>query len=236
MKKDYIWIGIGCVILGVFISFQMKFVQGTYLNGTTPTQKTTEILNELSAVKNEKEELLAQIETLESQLEDIQGSAANENAVIKGLTEELNRYKNFAGMTKVQGQGILVTIDNPPQDSSYGVDLNINYDYKLILELINELNSAGAEAISINDQRMVNNTEVRFASSQINVNTVPLTSPFTIKAIGNSRTLQGALNQRFGIVSTIRDMGYYIEVKEVDNLELPAFNGSIKFNYAAPVK
>ncbi|MBS7527541.1 DUF881 domain-containing protein [Fusibacter paucivorans] len=236
MKKDYIWIGIGCVILGVFISFQMKFVQGTYLNGTTPTQKTTEILNELSAVKSEKEELLSQIETLESQLGDIQGSAANENAVIKGLTEELNRFKNFAGMTKVQGQGILVTIDNPPQDSSYGVDLNINYDYKLILELINELNSAGAEAISINDQRMVNNTEVRFASSQINVNTVPLTAPFTIKAIGNSRTLQGALNQRFGIVSTIRAMGYYIEVKEVDNLELPAFNGSIKFYYATPVK
>lgn len=236
MRKDYIWIGIGCIILGVFIAFQMKFVQGTYLNGSTPTQKTTEILNELSAVKSEKEELLSEIETLEQQLEEIQGSAANESAVVKSITDELNRYKNFAGMTKVQGQGILISLDNPPEDSSYGVDVNISYDYKLLLELINELNSAGAEAISINDQRMVNNTEVRLAGSQINVNLIPLTPPFTIKAIGNSDTLEGAMNQRFGIVSTIRDMGYYIEVKKVDNLELPAFNGSIKFNYASPVK
>ena len=236
MKKDYIWIGIGCVILGIFIAFQMKFVQGTYLNGTTPTQKTTEILNELSAVKSEKETLLDEIETLEAQLEDIQGSAASENAVIKSLTDELNRYKNFAGMTKVQGQGILITIDNPPADSSYGSDVNIVYDYKLILDLLNELNSAGAEAISINDQRMVNNTEVRFAGTQINVNTIPLNSPFAIKAIGNSSTLEGAINQRFGIVSTIRDMGYYIEVKEIDNLEIPGFNGSIKFDYATTVK
>jgi len=104
------------------------------------------------------------------------------------------------------------------------------------LDLLNELNSAGAEAISINDQRMVNNTEVRFAGTQINVNTIPLNSPFSIKAIGNSSTLEGAINQRFGIVSTIRDLGYYIEVKEIDNLEIPGFNGSIKFDYATTVK
>ena len=49
MKKDYIWIGLACVVLGIFMAFQMKFIQGTHLDGATPTQKTVEILNELSA-------------------------------------------------------------------------------------------------------------------------------------------------------------------------------------------
>jgi uncharacterized protein YlxW (UPF0749 family) len=139
-------------------------------------------------------------------------------------------------MTKVSGTGIMITIDNPPQDVNLGLDKNIAYDYKLILDLINELNSAGAEAIAINEQRMVNNTEVRLAGTQVNVNTIPISPPFVIKAIGNSRTLDGALNQRFGIVQNIREIGYYIEVKQVETIELPAFNGSIKFQYANTVR
>ena len=236
MKKDSLWIGFACIVLGVFIAFQMKFVQGTYLSGSSPTQKTTEILNELSAVKAEKETLIEEIERLEEQLDKIQNSASEESAVVKNLTDELNRYKSFSGMTKVSGTGIVVTIDNPPSDINATLDKNIAYDYKMMLDLINELNSAGAEAISINEQRMVNNTEVRFAGNQVNVNTLPISPPFVIKAIGSSETLDSAIHIRFGIVQLLQEAGYYVEVKQVENLEIPAFNGSIKFRYAITVK
>ncbi len=236
MKKDSLWIGFACIVLGVFIAFQMKFVQGTYLNGSSPTQKTTEILNELSAVKAEKETLIEEIERLEDQLDKIQNSASEESAVVKNLTDELNRFKAFSGMTKVSGTGIIVTIDNPPSDINATLDKNIALDYKMILDLINELNSAGAEAISINEQRMVNNTEVRLAGSQVNVNTLPITPPFVIKAIGSSETLDSAIHIRFGIVQLLQEAGYYVEVKQVENLEIPAFNGSITFRYANTVK
>lgn len=236
MKKDSLWIGFACIVLGVFIAFQMKFVQGTYLSGSSPTQKTTEILNELSAVKAEKETLIEEIERLEEQLDKIQNSASEESAVVKNLTDELNRYKSFSGMTKVSGTGIVVTIDNPPSDINATLDKNIAYDYKMMLDLINELNSAGAEAISINEQRMVNNTEVRLAGNQVNVNTLPISPPFVIKAIGSSETLDSAIHIRFGIVQLLQEAGYYVEVKQVENLEIPAFNGSIKFRYAITVK
>jgi len=236
MKKDSIWIGGACIVLGIFIAFQMKFVQGTYLQGATPTQKSSEIINELNSVKAEKDALLEEIDTLEKQLETIQGSASEENAVVANLNNELNKYKLFAGMTKVQGPGLLITIDNPPTDDSFASDVNINTDYSIFLQILNELNSAGAEAISINEQRIVNTTEVRLAGSHINVNTIPLSSPFIIKVIGNSTTLEGAINQRFGVVSSIRDKGYYVEVKEIDNLELPAYNGSVNFKYSTIVK
>lgn len=236
MKKDYLWIGFACVILGIFISFQMKFIQGTYLDGASPTQKTTELLNELNSVKAEKERLISEIERLEEQLDKIQNSASEESAVVKNLTDELNRFKAFSGMTKVSGTGVLITIDNPPKDLNLGLDKNIALDYKLILDLINELNSAGAEAISINEQRMVNNTEVRLAGNQVNVNTIPISPPFVIKAIGNSGTLDSAVNIRFGIVQSIQEEGYYIEVKRVETIEIPAFNGSMTFRHATTVK
>jgi len=101
---------------------------------------------------------------------------------------------------------------------------------------INELNSAGAEAISINEQRMVNNTEVRLAGNQVNVNTLPISPPFVIKAIGNSSTLDSAVNQRFGIVQNLQETGYYVEVRKADTIEIGAYNGSIKFRYANTVK
>lgn len=236
MKKEYIWIGLASIILGIFISFQMKFVQNTYLDGSTPAQKTNEILTELSVVRAERELLIEEILRLESQLEEIQGSASEENIIIKNLTEELNRFKTFSGMTRVTGMGLMMTIDNPPQDINLSLDKNIAYDYKLLLDLMNELNSAGAEAIAINEQRIVNSTEIRLAGTQVNVNTVPITPPFVVKVIGNPKTLDGAVNQRFGIVQNIRELGYYIEVRQVDTLEVPSFNGSIQFRYAETVR
>lgn len=236
IKKEYLWIGIASIVLGVFIAFQMKFVQNTYLNGATPAQKTTELINELSLVKAEREALLEELDRLEERLDEIQGSASEENIIIKNLTDELNRFKAFSGMTKLSGMGLLITIDNPPTDVNLSLDKNIAYDYKLLLDLLNELNSAGAEAISINEQRIVNSTEVRLAGVQVNVNTVPITPPFVVKAIGNPKTLDGAVNQRFGIVQNIRELGYYIEIKQVDTLEVPPFNGSVQFRYAQTIR
>lgn len=234
-RKDVIWIGIACLLLGVAIAFQAKFIQSTYSDGVSPSQKTAEIMKELSAAKAEKERLSEEVRTLEQQLTAIQDSASDESGMIKSMTEDLNKYKQFAGFTRVSGSGIVVTVDNPPVDLNAALEKNIAYDYKLLLDLVNELNSAGAEGLSINEQRMVNNTEVRLAGNQVNVNTIPLTPPFVVKAIGNPKTLDGAVNQRFGIVQNIREMGYYVEVKQVETLELPAFNGKIQFRYATPV-
>ncbi|MGX8797882.1 DUF881 domain-containing protein [Fusibacter sp. JL298sf-3] len=236
IKKDYWWIGIASIVLGVLIAFQMKFVQRTYLDGQTPSQKTAALVTELGAVKADREALQEELDHLKMQLDEIQVSASEESIIVKNLTDELNRYKVFAGMTKVEGGGVLLSVDNPPVDLNLSLEKNIAYDYKLLLEVMNELNSAGAEAISINEQRFVNSSEVRLAGNQVNVNGVPLSPPFIIKAIGDAKTLEGALNLRFGVVQTVREQGYYIEMKQVDTLEIPAFNGSVKMRYATPVK
>ena len=232
MKKDYLWIGLICVILGVILAQQAKIVQNDMLDGLSPRQKSGELVNELNMVREEKEVLLEQISALETRLQEIESSESKESVLIKSLNEDLERYKMFAGLSDVEGQGIVITIDNPPVDMNYSYDANFVYDYHLLLSLVNELNAAGAEAISINDQRITGLSEIRTAGNSININLIPQQAPFVVKAIGSSDTLDGAVNQRFGIVSQIRDKRYLIEVKKSDNVRISKFNGIVDFRHA----
>lgn len=55
----------------------------------------------------------------------------------------------------------------------------------LLLSLVNKMKDAGAEAISINGQRIITTTEISLAGNNVNINTVPTAPPYVIKAIGN---------------------------------------------------
>ncbi len=232
MKKDYLWIGLICVVLGVVLAQQAKIVQNDMLDGLSPRQKSGELVNELNKVREEKEVLLDQIVALETRLQEIESSESKENVLIKSLNEDLERYKMFAGLSDVEGQGITITIDNPPVDMNYAYEVNFVYDYHLLLSLVNELNAAGAEAISINDQRVTGMSEIRTAGNSINVNTIPQQAPFVVRAIGNSDTLDGAVSHRFGIVSQIRDKRYLIEVKKSDTVRISKYNHIVDFRHA----
>lgn len=232
MKKDYLWIGLICVILGMILAQQAKTVQRDMLDGLSPRQKSGELVTELQKVRDEKEVLLEQISALEERIKEIESSESKENVLIKTLNEELERYKMFAGLSDVEGQGIVITIDNPPVDMNYAYDTNFVYDYHLLLSLVNELNAAGAEAISINDQRITGRSEIRAAGNSININLIPQQAPFVVKAIGSSDTLDGAVSHRFGIVSQIRDKRYLIEVKKSDNVRIPKFSRIVDFRHA----
>lgn len=230
--KQAIWIGVICLLLGVSFSFQYKYYNSAY----KMEPKQTKLIDELSTLKKEKAALLDKISQLEETLDNIGDKASQESVLVKNLNDELNRYRSYVGLTRLSGPGVIITLDNPDNDSNYSGEKNIVYDYRLILDLVNELYSSGAEAISINEQRMINSSEVRLAGRQINVNMIPLSPPFVIKAIGEYDSLSGGISQRFGIVQSIREAGYYAEVKKAENMEILAYSGIVKFKHARVVK
>lgn len=231
MKKT-IWLGIMSILLGIVLAFQLRLVQKNYLNGLSPTQKSAEIIAELGVVKSEKENLQVQLADMEARLKEIEEAESADNALIKRLNQDVEKLRYFSGLTDVKGQGIIITLDNPPEDGNYVYERNIVNDYQLVLNLVNELNAAGAEAISINEQRIISISEIRAAGNAININKIPQSTPFVIKAIGNKETLEGAVNQRFGIVSILRENNYFVEVKKYDDIQIPRYGGIIRFNYA----
>lgn len=229
-------IGSVCVILGIIIAMQFKIVQSNYLNGLAPTQRSAQLVSEYNKIKEERTALQAEIEQLQSKLADIENSASQESTLIKSMKDDLNKFKKIAGFTALLGPGIEVVVDNPPSEVNYGNEIDIVNDYELLLSLVNELNAAGAEAISINDQRLISTSEIRAAGSSISVNTVYISAPIIIHAIGNGDVLEGAMNQRFGIVSRLRDNYYQVYVQKKDQLEIPKYSETLQFNYASPVE
>ena len=98
-----------------------------------------------------------------------------------------------------------------------------------ILKVVNELFVAGAEAVSVNEQRIVAQSGITCAGSVITVNGVRVAAPFEIKAIGDASVLQAALRFPGGVVDTLSPWGIVIDIREEASVTVPAYTGfSIK--------
>lgn len=235
--KDKIFIGIMCVILGIVLALQFRIVQGNYLEGSIPSQRALELESEIKKIREEKQNLLTELNTYEKKIKEIEETAAKENVLIKNLNKELEKYKIIAGFKNVKGPGIEIVIDDPPKEPGFENEGSIiMYNYDLLLSVINILNASGAEAISINDQRMISTTEIHLAGNSVKINSVPTAPPYVIKAIGNSETLESALNFRYGIISDLRERyNLQVNIKKANELIVPRYNDIVKFRYAESI-
>jgi uncharacterized protein YlxW (UPF0749 family) len=145
----------------------------------------------------------------------------------------LKELRVRSGMTALTGPGVVVTIDDSKIKSKAGENQNlyIIHDDDL-LKVINELRAAGAEAISVNGQRLVATSEIRCAGPTLSVNNVRSAPPYEIRAIGDSTTLENALRMRGGVMETLQVWGIQLEVKASQDVTVPAFKGAASFSYA----
>jgi uncharacterized protein YlxW (UPF0749 family) len=237
--KTNITIGLISVVLGMVFSIQYKAVNSSYLEGLFPSQRAIQLENELSNTMVEKETLQEQLEYYESELRTIKESESKESAVIKSLNDDILKFRVVAGLEDVEGEGIQIIIEDPFENIEYSAENGsvIMYNYDLILSMLNILNAAGAEAVSVNNQRIIAMTEIHLAGNNLNINKVPTAPPFVIKAIGNSDTLEASLNIRYGIVWEMRE-NYKLQVgiKKFENIMIEKYKNVIKFRYAEPVE
>lgn len=225
-----------CIILGIMLAIQFKTVNQT-VGGIIPSQRAQQLAIELKNLQDEKEKLLEELNNLESRVKEYEKNAADENIYIKTLSEDIDKYKMLAGYEDVQGPGVTIIIDDPPMEVQYGDDVSLLiYNYDLLLEIISILNVSGAEAISINDQRITSYSAIVPVGNQIKVNGVPFVPPFVVKAIGDTRTLESALNFPGGIISRLREYNFDVQIKTNQNIQIPRSTKIKEFRYAKPIK
>lgn len=230
--KDKIVIAVFCLILGVVIAVQYNNVQNNFLFGMLPNKRLQELSDDLEKLKKDRDAKSQQLEELQSRFDEITKSHVGNDAVIKDMTTQLEKYKKIAGFTDLQGSGVIVTLgDDPSLEHSSGIDGEFQY----LLLLVNELNASGAEAISVNNQRIIAHSEIRNANNEIVINSTRQHSPFLIKAIGDSEVIYNSLTQRFGVVNMIRERGFLIEIDKVDAVTIGKYNDVINFHFAQPV-
>lgn len=200
------------MVMGFMLSVQYK---ATELSKTTVRDARVEDLSErLKAVQGENQQLLKEIEELKMHA----GKQLSES--------ELQRLQLISGIAAVEGNGVEILLDDSKIEKKQNANPNlyIIHDEDL-LRVLNELRSAGAEAISINDQRIVAMSEVRCAGPTVSVNNVRSAPPYLIKAIGNPKTLDSALRIRGGVVETFEFWGIQVNVKQSNKVYIPAFKG-----------
>lgn len=153
---------------------------------------------------------------------------------------ELSNARFLAGLTPVQGPGVVVTLNDSkktlPGKMPPGIAAPSLIHDSDINQVVNELRAAGAEAIAVNDQRLVATSSVRTAGPTILINFTPTVPPYIIKAIGNSKTLASAMNLPGGVATQIKayDSAMF-SVREAGVLTLPAYSGGSAPRYAKPV-
>lgn len=105
-----------------------------------------------------------------------------------------------------------------------------------LIGVVNELQNAGAEAISVNDQRIILNSAISCGGNIITVNGEKIGVPFIIKAIGLPEQLAGALERAEGYIDMLEDAGVRTSVEKTNNLTIPKYSGVINYKYLKSVE
>jgi len=233
----------------------MTFILGSFIAAALKTQNVVRREMLPSSSYSGLAEAYVYYHTMELQQNTI-GSLQKQNEVlIKGVTErspetrelaaQLDQYRFLAGITPVTGPGITVVLKDstkrPPSDLPSQISLELTLNYIIhdidIERVINELRASGAEAFAVNDQRIVTTSAIRCVGPAIQVNGVPLTPPYVIRAIGDPGTLFGALALPGGVQESLKDSDpAMITVQKESSLVLPSYDGSLMFRYCKPVK
>ena len=136
----------------------------------------------------------------------------------KNSVKKLKKIDKLIGNLSVSGSGVEITIDTSKTSDITAITL---------LQLINDLNSAGAEAISINDNRIVNMTDLMDINKEyILVDSNCVSSPYVIKAIGNISKLRETMNLENSTISKLRRNGKNIEEKYKTYLKIDEYTVS----------
>ncbi len=233
----HISIGIVCLLLAFFITMQIKSVSVINKNGNTDKLRAENLAIDLKNEQEKNIELNKQLLIAKQEIESFKEEAAKTNGYSQTLTTQLQRAELLAGLTAVEGSGVQVTLNDSTAVNNLPENANAYVIHDMdILQVINELRDAGAEAIAVNGERLVSTSEIRCAGATVSVNNNRYSIPYVITAIGDPVNMENALLMRNGVVDSLTFYGFDVEVKKVNSIKIAAYTGPLNYKYAVPSK
>jgi uncharacterized protein YlxW (UPF0749 family) len=194
-------------------------------------------LTELYLQKNELDQELARQEILIDRRKQLTQeletySNIDDESLKSNLENELDYYETVAGLTDVKGEGVVVIIDDSQRDIGNDEPSSlIVHDFD-ILNIVKDLRNAGAEAISINGERVLfGKSQIICAGPTVEINNRTFAQPFIIKAIGDRFYLESAINSPNSYGSLLREWDIFLEVNTSINVEISKYKGNLSFGY-----
>lgn len=230
-----------CITLGILMGLQFKAVKKSNQDEGVQQQRLSQITLELRKAKEEAVAFENKLKETNKKLEEYESANSHSTKWAEILQKELDDARIIAGVTELEGPGVTVLLDDnkvAAQNADSGkVDPNVFLIHdEDILKVVNELKAAGAEAISVNNERITATSGIRCVGPVININDTRIVPPFEIVAIGNPEALEGALNLPKGVVDNLTFWGVQVTIKKSSILRVPSLKEGIQYKYAKPVQ
>lgn len=238
MKKNIFILTLVTILSGFF--FFSVYNYQMISNPKSNPQKNNSLIRIIENLREEIKEDEARLEEVKNKIALLEDSSSNNDTAIKNLKAELYKERKAAGLTALRGQGIKISLDDNKEGYQDNPEINPNnyiVHYESLLAFSEELKRAGAEAISINDQRLITNSDIRCVGNVVLVNTVRIAPPFEISAIGHPTLLEKYIlnsSEYLFLTSSNFPVTYklYDDHAEDKEIIIPAYKSEIVFTYA----
>ncbi len=218
---------VAAFFVGIIIAIYIK-VSGSN-NVYISLEEKKEIENKIELTRKEIKSLNKIKENLNLEINKYKDVLDNENKTIEDLMiEDIEKLKVKSGYSNVKGDGIYLEI----MDSEYELDEGQNPNDLVvhdidILRIVNDLKASGAKYISINGDRILENSKIKCSGATITVNETTYGQPFIIKAIGSTKDLLSYINSPDSYTSILKDgYGINIKVEEKNNMVINSYEKS----------
>jgi uncharacterized protein YlxW (UPF0749 family) len=223
--------GLGMLLVWTFLA------QAAY-RAQTGSSKNSNLIKVINQLEKETSGMEDQIGILRRQLDQAQKNQLG-SSQLNEIQNQLQWLKTHAGIVEVTGPGISIELDDnkvgaaaaqATKTGTYQPENFIIHD-KNLLYLVYELKTAGAEAIAVNNQRIINSSSIRCVGSVIMVNSTHLAPPYEITAIGNPDNLTKALlnGEEF---TYLKSKNFPVKLTTQTFLSIPPYKGTYNNSFA----
>lgn len=240
MHKSHLpkWIptlSIVCMLLGVFLAWEFQ-VQAT-IKAASADHEVETLVSLVTNLETENAALESQLATARRETDALIMSFSSSESKLTEQQHQLSQLQIRAGLTALEGPGVIVTLDDNKNMLSGDNPNRYVIHYENLLSMVNDLRNAGAEALSINGQRIVVSSEIRCVGNVILINTTRLAPPFEISAIGDPSALAEAIEYS-SIYQQLQFSGFPVSYKVTDihstDISVPAYSGNFSTKSLTP--
>jgi len=223
-----IFVFFASIIIGILISMNIGF-QGK--NNFLDVKQYDEAYNERTKLYSDLNNLKEQYYITNSKLKEYDSGDEKTNEVSAAIKKEVSDNNLIIGNSDVVGQGVNITLEDGTDNFDDATTMSKLIHDADIVQVINDLRNAGAEAISVNGQRVVYNNFALCYGSNIDLNGIKIVTPFYISAIGNKDVMYNYLTLQQTHTALLQGSQVKISIVKATNIKILAYNSKFVYKY-----
>lgn len=222
--------------LGIAVGTQLRTALAVRTTLGLPPPQIEELAYRLRLQDAAIGALEAEAESLRARIGALEAAAAAQQHGVRALLEALGPLRMRAGVTALEGPGVVVELEDSRRPLRAGESPNevILHHYDVAM-VVNDLWGAGAEAVALNGERVVATTGIQSLFRTFRVNSRRMTPPLQIVAIGDPARLASHVSRRGGYLDYLRTFGFPARVTQAERVQVPAYRGTWAFAHARPL-